>query len=72
MSGTMLVIGLFAVVAWLAVAGSVAFSSDPFVNTSQGDLLLAVSVSGGAVSGFLTGYQWRKFIRARKDREVSS
>ncbi|HSB34810.1 MAG TPA: cobalt transporter [Nitrospirota bacterium] len=33
---------------------------EPFINTDQGDLLLFVFLTAGAISGFAAGYYWRK------------
>ncbi|MFZ3101617.1 MAG: hypothetical protein WA113_05345 [Desulfitobacteriaceae bacterium] len=31
----------------------------PFINTNKGDLLLFVFAIGGAIAGFVIGYNWR-------------
>lgn len=33
---------------------------EPFINTDQGDLLLFVFLTAGAIGGFAAGYYWRK------------
>jgi ABC-type cobalt transport system substrate-binding protein len=33
---------------------------EPFINANQGDLLLFVFLTAGAIGGFAAGYYWRK------------
>ncbi len=35
---------------------------EPFINTDQGDILLFVFLTAGAVGGFIGGYQYRKLF----------
>jgi len=35
---------------------------EPFINTDRGNLILFVFALTGAVSGFTTGYYWRRLI----------
>lgn len=39
----------------------------PFINTDQGDLLLFVFLLGGAVGGFVLGYNFRKLFTEKDD-----
>lgn len=38
---------------------------DPYINTDRGDLLLCLFTLGGAISGFVIGYNWHKLIKCR-------
>ncbi len=35
---------------------------NPYINTDKGDLLLCLFTLGGAISGFVIGYNWHKLI----------
>lgn len=41
---------------------------DPFINTDQGDLLLFVFLTAGAVGGFAAGYFWRIILVERSPK----
>ena len=55
----MFIVGILIVIACLTAAGIDAFSK-PFINPELGDLVLFVSATVGAVSGFIAGYGLRK------------
>lgn len=40
----------------------------PLINTDQGDLLLFVFLTAGALGGFVAGYYWRTLTEKKKDR----
>jgi hypothetical protein len=41
----------------------------PLINTDQGDLLLFVFLTAGAVGGFAGGYYWRKLMERRPETQ---
>ncbi len=43
---------------------------DPFINTDQGDLLLFVFLTAGAIGGFAGGYYFRELFPPRRKREL--
>jgi ABC-type cobalt transport system substrate-binding protein len=45
---------------------------EPFINTSQGDLLLFVFLLAGAVGGFVAGYSWRKLMESKSQQTENS
>lgn len=42
---------------------------EPLINTDQGDLLLFLFLTAGAVGGFIAGYYWRVLIEQR-DKKI--
>jgi ABC-type cobalt transport system substrate-binding protein len=38
---------------------------EPLINTDQGDLLLFMFLTGGAIGGFAAGYYWRTLMEDR-------
>lgn len=44
-------------------------ATQPFINTDQGDLLLFVFLTAGAVGGFVGGYSFRSLFPPRKQNE---
>ncbi len=55
----MFIVGIFIVIACLAVAGVDAFLK-PFINPELGDVVLFAFIVAGAVSGFIAGYGLRR------------
>lgn len=43
-------------------------SSQPLINTDQGDLLLFLFLLAGAAGGFIAGYNWRRLIENKEGR----
>lgn len=39
----------------------------PLINTDQGDLLLFVFLTAGALGGFVSGYYWRVLLEKKKE-----
>ena len=37
---------------------------NPYINTDKGDLLLCLFTLGGAISGFVIGYNWHKLMKS--------
>ncbi len=40
-------------------------AKEPLINTDQGDLLLFMFLTGGALGGFAAGYYWRSLMEHR-------
>lgn len=37
----------------------------PYINTDKGDLLLCLFTLGGAIGGFVIGYNWHRLMKCR-------
>lgn len=46
-------------------------SKEPFINTDQGDLLLFVFLTAGAIGGFAAGYYWRVLIEHKENKAIN-
>lgn len=42
-------------------------ASEPFINTEQGDLMLFLFLTAGAVGGFIAGYSYRALAEQKND-----
>lgn len=42
---------------------------EPLINTDQGDLLLFLFLTAGAVGGFAAGYSWRMLTERKRGRK---
>jgi len=71
-SAIMIALGITVTIVLLTVAGLTAFPKEPkipFINPELGDLVLFAFVLSGAVSGFITGYYWRRLVAEKGSEE---